>query len=257
MKKFSKCLLSHFGYKISKIPRVENAFGRQFCLNFQEPSTVRSLLFSHCYLQSEDFFFIQIGANDGVMDDPIYNFVQRYNLSGIAVEPIDDYYQELKESYGTNNNVITVKKAIHPYKDKEIIYRLRKDHPFHKYYHGVGSFNLDHLLKFKDPRQTPKEWLIPNIEEYILEEEVECITFERLISEYKVKKIDLLQIDTEGFDFEIIKMVDFGVVKPRLIRYEVVNLKKEDVLSSINHLIGRGYKIFDEGPDVIASTMEL
>ena len=37
---------------------------------------------------------------------------------------------------------------------------------------------------------------------------------------YKIKKIDLLQIDTEGYDAEIILNIDFDLMKPKIIRFE-------------------------------------
>jgi FkbM family methyltransferase len=255
LKGMIKKSLKRFGYQIKKIPRIEYRYGPEACLNFENPSIVKDLLLSYCYLISKNFFFIQIGANDGIMRDQIYDFVQKYNLAGLVVEPIDDYYQELKENYGNNKNVIPVKKALHHSKKKETIYRMIKDHPFDEAYNGLGSFNLDNLMKYKDPKQTPEEWLVPNIEDYIIEEEVECITFEQLISEYNVRKVDLLQIDTEGFDFEIIKMIDFDVVKPRIVRYEVINLSEDDFFKCVNLLIKNGYKIYDEGYDIIATCM--
>ena len=43
----------------------------------------------------------------------------------------------------------------------------------------------------------------------IKEEIVECINFNDLVHQEKINKIDLLQIDTEGYDFEIIYSIDF------------------------------------------------
>ncbi len=41
---------------------------------------------------------------------------------------------------------------------------------------------------------------------------------------YKIKRIDLLQIDTERYDYDIIKQIDFSLIKPRMICYETHNL---------------------------------
>lgn len=258
MRKILKKFINLLGLEIRRIPRIERYFGREVCLRADKLNTLRNLLlFNNYFLQSEDFFFVQIGANDGVMYDPIYHIIQKYNLPGILLEPIDDYYQKLEENYRDNSNVVTVKKALHPSKNKEIIYGLRKNHPLHEAYNGIASFNLNHLLKYKDPRKTPEKWLVPNIEDYIIQEEVECITFDKLILDYNVKKIDLLQIDTEGFDVEILKMINFNAIKPSIIRYEVGHLKKEDLIKSIHLLKIHQYKFLDEGFDIIASCNEL
>jgi len=258
IKKNIKKFINLLGYDIVKTPRIERCFGSKVCLRVEELNTFRKLLpFSKYFLQSKDFFFVQIGANDGVMYDQIFQIVMKYDLPGILLEPIDDYYQKLKENYQNNSNVVIVRKALHPTQKKAIIYRLKKDHPFHEAYNGIASFNLNHLLKWKDPRKTPQKWLIPNIDDYIILEEVECITFDTLLLDYGVKKIDLLQIDTEGFDFEILKMINFNRIKPSIVRYEVEHLKKEDFIKSIKLLKMNQYKFIDQGVDIIASCIEL
>ena len=47
-----------------------------------------------------------------------------------------------------------------------------------------------------------------------------CLTFDELVRQYDVEHIDLLQIDTEGYDAEIIKSIDFSKIKPSIIRFE-------------------------------------
>src|SRR5204863_9792937 len=47
----------------------------------------------------KDFFFVQIGACDGVSFDALYDFVVRYRLRGIVVEPLPDLYAELVANY--------------------------------------------------------------------------------------------------------------------------------------------------------------
>jgi len=41
-----------------------------------------------------------------------------------------------------------------------------------------------------------------------------------VIKYYELKTVDLLQIDTEGFDWNVLKMYDFNYFKPVIIQYE-------------------------------------
>lgn len=53
--------------------------------------------------------------------------------------------------------------------------------------------------------------------------EMKCnnsITFNTLCSNFNIREIDYLQIDTEGFDSEIIKSIDFNKHKIQVLRYE-------------------------------------
>jgi hypothetical protein len=53
---------------------------------------------------------------------------------------------------------------------------------------------------------------IPNIEDLIIEREIQTKNIETVIEKYKFKKIDILHIDTEGYDFEIIQSIDFNKI---------------------------------------------
>ena len=47
----------------------------------------------------DDFFFVQIGANDGINHDPLHEYVTKYNLSGLVVEPQPDVFELLRKNY--------------------------------------------------------------------------------------------------------------------------------------------------------------
>jgi hypothetical protein len=48
----------------------------------------------------------------------------------------------------------------------------------------------------------------------------ESITFQDLIDDFNIIHINYLQIDTEGFDYEIINSIDFNKVNIDIIRFE-------------------------------------
>ena len=50
-------------------------------------------------VDKENFFFIQIGANDGVRADESYDFITKNNLKGIVVEPLSDMFEKLCQNY--------------------------------------------------------------------------------------------------------------------------------------------------------------
>jgi len=53
------------------------------------------------------------------------------------------------------------------------------------------------------------------------------ITFDKICSIHDITNIDYLQIDTEGFDSEIIKMIDLSKYKINKIRFEKWAIKTE------------------------------
>ena len=172
-------------------------------------------------LESEGFFFVQIGSNDGVIHDPLFQYINRYRWRGILVEPIDYYFQRLKENYKNNPQLVFENVAISKIQEIRDLYRVKEGLDFlPAWSKGLGTFYPDVLLKHR--------WLIPRLKNYIVKERVPCISLKQLFERHGVTKIDLLMIDTEGYDFEIIKQLDFDIIKPNIIIYEHKHLKSHD-----------------------------
>lgn len=192
-----------------------------------------------------DFFFVQIGANDGISFDPIYNLVTKEKVKGIAIEPLPDIFEQLKKNYKKNPQVKLLNVAIHKDQKEMKLFRVdpkKKDYP--NWTKGTPSFNKSHHK-------------LGNIPDYdIIEEIVTCISFEELIDKHSIRKIDLLQIDTEGYDSEILKMIDFGKVKPTIISFEhgmrqgIMNMSQ--FIECQNLLFQNNYNIIILDNDAIA-----
>ena len=80
---------------------------------------------------------------------------------------------------------------------------------------------------------------------------VPTLTFESLINKYNISNISLLQIDTEGYDFEILKMVFSAKVFPEIINYEWTELSHKDRYECKKLLIKNGYRFIDVGADTL------
>ena len=59
-----------------------------------------------------DFFFVNVGANDGVINDPIYPFIAKYGWRGIAVEPVPHVFERLRVNYRAFPDVVLEQVAI-------------------------------------------------------------------------------------------------------------------------------------------------
>jgi FkbM family methyltransferase len=201
LKKIIKRILNVFGLIILK--KISFISNYRLISDF---SPLTQLFYKNLHA---DFFFIQIGANDGISYDPIYDLVTKEKVKGIVIEPIQDIFNQLKNNYRDNPQVEPLNLAIHRDQKEMILYRVDpKNKNYPEWTKGTPSFNKSHhKLSF--------------IEEIdIVEELVKCISFDDLIEQYSIKKIDLLQIDTEGYDLEIIKMINFDIVSPTIISFE-------------------------------------
>ena len=158
--------------------------------------------------------FIQIGANDGIMNDPIFKFNQKNRsvVTGFVLEPLSDAYNSLVANYKSFPNIKPLNLAIHNTNDEMLLYRVKPEYlsKVPEFARGIASF---------DPNHWKKTSLVPNVE-YIQTESVDCISYSKLLEDNDIKSIDLLLLDTEGYDYEILMGIDLSEVKPRIIRFE-------------------------------------
>lgn len=195
--------------------------------------------------QSRDFFFVQIGANDGLLCDHVYPFITRFHLAGLAVEPLPDLFEKLQHTYRNYPRVKPVNVALHRTDSSATIHRADPaDTSLPSGRAGAASFDREHLRRFGIPDTS------------ILPVQVPCVTFHQLLDQHQVRHIDLLQIDTEGYDIEIIRMIDFSRIKPAIIRFEhglPDDIVSWDTLqSTLRDLYAQGYHFMLEPYDVIA-----
>ena len=197
--------------------------------------------------KQEKVFIVQIGANDGKMSDPLYPFIMKHKkrVEGVLIEPMKEVFESLKTNYRNCPKIKLLNVAIHKSEKEMKLYKVnplaRKVPEWSK---GIASFNKDHHLISK----TNAEHMVVEI--------VRCISFEDMVNDNGIDRIDLLQIDTEGYDSEIIRSIEFGSIKPRIIRFEHgLNsgiMDGEEFFSIIKILKDNDYDVIYEHQDVTA-----
>lgn len=220
--------------------QISNIFGRGFELKKKIFSSQRIL--ERNFPENRKFSFIQVGANDGISFDFLYEFAISRQSSGLVIEPVLDYFKELVINYKDYPEIIKINKAVHCFENLIKIYKIKesKQQKYPDWVKGMASFDENHHKRKNI------------IKEDIEVENVLADTLMNIIADSCInKKIDYLQIDTEGYDLEVLKMLNFSIVKPPIIKYEHVNLEKADIIASKKLLNDQGYSIFKEGIDTI------
>lgn len=179
----------------------------------------------------EDLFFFQIGANDGISVDPIHRLVQENNWSGILIEPGIDAFNALKQNYGSQSNLIFENSAVTNV-DGDIVLWCGATTP---------HFTLDYQKAVTMFDVQPKPTTVNGVKSATL------------LKKYNVLKVDLLQIDAEGHDFVILKDWPFDSHRPKIIRFEFINLN-DSFHECVEFIKNINYQIFfsEDGADIIA-----
>lgn len=196
--------------------------------------------------------FIQIGANDGLRNDPLREFVVRDGWQGVLVEPLPPTFSLLKKNYTGKRfaGLRFVNAAVSSDSEKLLFWTVREDflkslsHEQRLSYLRKASFDREHVLKFL---------LRDGHSEDVLEKvEVACVTVEALAKQHFTNgEFDLLAIDAEGHEKSILSSLDLDTTRPRVILYESQHLA-EYKLHIARRLTQAGYRVRDIGDDTVA-----
>jgi FkbM family methyltransferase len=212
---------NRFGYKVEKLRS-----------NF-EPIDVFTLVIELECRANPDFYFVQIGANDGQTDDPLHPLIVRHKLRGLLIEPQPAAFQRLIQNYAHQPQLVFENVAIAEQPGTAQMYTAEGND-------CLASFDEAHVRK-NVPLGTK-----------VLTLEVPAMPLDQLIKKYKIEQIGLLQIDAEGFDYQILKMVNFQVRKPKIIHFEHLNMLPNDYVASIRLLSEQGYRMYAHDINTLA-----
>jgi FkbM family methyltransferase len=189
---------------------------------------------------SRPFVFVQVGANDGISFDNLFQFNRKNKTSGLVVEPLSDMFERLRYNYRSRPSIKPIRAAVHPTASTITVHRIRPDMIYNlpHWASGIGSL---------DPSWHDKSGIKSDD---MIEEEVPAIHLMDLLKQHSITRLSLLQVDVEGFDAEVIKMLDFDVIRPAIIKYECLQSSGPDPVLPLLHKYG--YKTERDSDDMIA-----
>ncbi len=192
----------------------------------------------------EPLNFIQVGAYDGKSGDPLNRLIRKFHWRGILLEPQPEAFRRLQETYRTETQLVLKNAAISNQDGTRNLYRVKATGDDPHWISESASFDKAQLLKYRK--------IVPDIEKRIEPVAVESLTFDTLLNQSALGPIHLLQVDAEGYDFEIIKLFDVPKRRPAIINFEHVNLSVADWNQCVQLLLDDGYAVTVAGQDTLA-----
>jgi FkbM family methyltransferase len=209
-------------------------------------------------LRSPNPVVIQVGAYIGTeANDPLSGFIRAKagrGLTAVLIEPVRDYFDQLTSNYAGLEGVRFENVAIADAIGTREFYRLGvnpQDYGYPEWLAQLGSLKQDRMTDIwsrceADPK-LQEFWLAHRVVDV-----VECMTLPALLERHGIAEVDLLQIDAEGYDFEILKTIDFSRIAPRFINYERLLLGDQEAQCRAM-LQAAGYRMTDYGQDTFCS----
>ncbi|MBU6367466.1 MAG: FkbM family methyltransferase [Gemmatimonadetes bacterium] len=205
------------------------------------PFPVLPLLVRDLVAMGGPFYFVQVGANDGVLDDPIRALVLQHALPGLLIEPLPDLFQRLQANYRGQPQLAFENAAVLPATGERTLYRVRPDAPVSDYWQGLASFTRANLEAQGVPAR------------HIHAQSVRGAPLGELIRPHVAPgAVSLLQVDTEGYDFAVLQSAFAAGMRPAIINYEHCWLSPDVRLAARRLLDAQGYAFLEVGKDTVA-----
>ncbi len=201
--------------------------------------TIEHLITRHLVDPVPGFFFVQVGAFDGITNDPIHRMVKRYDWAGVLVEPQAAAFARLTATYAGHPKLQLRHAAVGDRDGTAVLYSVA-DAP--AWVDQLASLDQDTLLGHDRPGL--------ELGARLIETEVDVLTFDSLLR--GVDRVDLLQIDAEGRDGSLIAMFDLDRWRPSIIQFEHRHLSRDEHERALRRLVAHGYQVAVAGFDTLA-----
>ena len=200
--------------------------------------------------ESGETTFLQIGAHDGKTLDPMYRYLTTTECSGVMVEPVPWLFARLVANYKPFPMIRCENCVISDHDGTTSFYTVREDILKSQPEWGdmLGSLSREQIVSHRD--------LIPDVEDYIEEQQLPCLTVRSLLQKYGLNHVDVVLIDVEGYDYEVLKQVDLRLLGVKVIIFENVHLSKGDRRAAERYLTNANMRVRRFNLDTIGVSRE-
>jgi FkbM family methyltransferase len=176
------------------------------------------------YLNFDNGFFIEAGANNGVHQSNTFLFEQNNNWAGLLIEPNYENYKRCIE-----------------YRPKCIVERcalVSKDYPFdyiegnfitHENFNGLSLMQGVTDEHIKDSSKIVK---------------VPAKPIQTILDLHNITHVDFFSLDVEGYELEVLNGLNFDKISPNYILIETGS-NEERIESIINYMLSKNYEVVD------------
>ncbi|MEO1640127.1 MAG: FkbM family methyltransferase [Pseudomonadota bacterium] len=191
--------------------------------------------------------YVQVGANNGKLADPLFQHTAAGAFSAILIEPSPRYFTSLANRYARNDDVVTINVGIADEEGEMTLYQLAPEYEeaFPGWARGCASMIREELVQALSKTGPVKD-------EMVLATPVPVVRLDRILEEHEALEAEMLVIDVEGFEANVFRSVDLSIFRPHVILFEYTHLKDEDATAIHAQLNAAHYRMWVMRSDIVA-----
>jgi FkbM family methyltransferase len=224
-----------------KLGRLLEQLGFTICRNHYyprqsfDPISLGASLIRSSNQGFDDLRIIQVGAFDGLLADPLKELLTKSYVTAILLEPQPGPCRKLKERFTGNTRIKIVNAALSSMTGQDFMFTLDPSNGS-----ATASLSFSHISNFGISKSSLKKIIVSTI----------CVS--DLLDMSGWNGIDILQVDTEGFDWQVIKLFFDAKVYPSVVNFERIHLSQAQALESRDILSSNEYSWIDTKYDCLA-----
>ena len=184
---------------------------------------------------------VQIGGNDGLQDDFLRELIIQNEWNTHILEPVDMYFESLKETYSDYPYVICCPYAILESSGKKQI-NFVPPLENHAWVQGCSTF-----YPKKNCVGVEYSFVTEEVQKHLQNKTelcvVESLTWGDFVENYNIENIDMIVMDTEGCEWEILQQISLSQHDVKIIILEYHNHSESEQKKILKKLENEGMKI--------------
>ena len=189
--------------------------------------------------------FIQVGANDGRLEDPLNQPIRQFGWTGTLIEPRGVFSAKLARLHAGQPGIRIVPAAIAEQRGHRKLFYIAPETP-HLPDFAAGLATLDRTRIETACRD------LGIASEQIREETVDAIRWQDLEPATPLAATEILVLDTEGYDTVLLRLWPWSTCRPAVVHFEHACVSPAEHQAMLGDLRGRGYEIVTDGGDTTA-----
>lgn len=225
--------------------------------------------FYHAYfaIPQEPKCVVQVGANDGIMCDPLRKYLvgsRNENTQAVLIEPIPFYFERLKCLYADYPNITLLNVACGAIRgsaplyfiDPDVADQMNGSGPPNNWAHGQGSFDKDIVRYWIERNRFRGDDYVDNVDFYHASIRSIMVPIVRLadLEILQSRGNKLLAIDVQGFEMDVIQGIDWSHPPTYIVFEDDLNrassIDKYLGSKGYAHLCGTKEKLYTSRPFV-------
>ena len=191
--------------------------------------------------------FVQVGANDGVLADPLVRYIEACRWQGVLVEPMPGPFALLEARYSSNRRLTLLNAAVDDRPGQRELFHLKESlATLPEWAAGLPSLYESRLVAAAAVLGLPAEAVTSTT--------VSAVSWNEVWKAFGEGECDLLVTDTEGDDIRILRQVGLRERRPSVILFEHACVDETERWAFYRELSDAGYELATSEGDSIAWT---